>query len=487
MSALSVVAICVVGMALGWPAFRSRQFSLAGMLMSLALGIGFGIGVTSIGYFLALLLGQSGRRAAKVGDEVVLSLVAALVFWYSRKRAIHPAGADVPMRHRPSWVVWPLATVFSAALVVFVRLLIRQVSAFPHGSWDAWAIWNLHARFLFRAGNHWRDTFSNSIAWAHPDYPLVVPGAVARWWGYLLNDAVLVPMFISIAFTVAIVLLLFSSIAALRGWAQASLAGIVLLSTPFFFFQGTSGCADVPLAFFYLATLVLLAIQEHHPAQRPYLLSLAGLSAGLAAWTKNEGLVFLVSIVAAQGLIGVAQQKSLRGLKPLEPFCVGLAFPLCVFFYFKFRIAPASYFVQPFSDILAKITDLSRYRQVAAAIAIKAWHFGDWVLSAFATLSIYLLLAGVKKRNEDLPQIEIGLLTLFFTLCSYFAAYIVTPFSLAWHLESSLDRLLLQLWPSFLFIYFIVVRNLDEGLLHRPSSEPRSPGSGQFNDSGETV
>ena len=171
--------------------------------------------------------------------------------------------------------------------------------------------------------------------------------------------------------------------------------------------------------------------------------------------SKNEGLVFLVSIVAAQGLIGVAQQKSLRGLKPLEPFCVGLAFPLCVFFYFKFRIAPASYFVQPFSDILAKITDLSRYRQVAAAIAIKAWHFGDWVLSAFATLSIYLLLAGVKKRNEDLPQIEIGLLTLFFTLCSYFAAYIVTPFSLAWHLESSLDRLLLQLWPSFLFMYFI--------------------------------
>lgn len=39
----------------------------------------------------------------------------------------------------------------------------------------------------------------------------------------------------------------------------------------------------------------------------------------------------------------------------------------------------------------------------------------------------------------------------------YFFVYILAPAELAWHLGSSFDRLLLQLWPIVVFTYFMPV------------------------------
>jgi len=47
--------------------------------------------------------------------------------------------------------------------------------------------------------------------------------------------------------------------------------------------------ADVPLAFFCLATLVLLCLADRQEKGRHGFLVLAGLACGMAAWTKNEG------------------------------------------------------------------------------------------------------------------------------------------------------------------------------------------------------
>jgi hypothetical protein len=40
-------------------------------------------------------------------------------------------------------------------------------------------------------------------------------------------------------------------------------------------------------------------------------------------------------------------------------------------------------------------------------------------------------------------------------LAGFYAVYVVTPKDLAWQLEFSLDRLLLQLWPSALLAFFL--------------------------------
>jgi hypothetical protein len=42
-------------------------------------------------------------------------------------------------------------------------------------------------------------------------------------------------------------------------------------------------------------------------------------------------------------------------------------------------------------------------------------------------------------------------------LLGFGVIYVITPKDLAWHLDTSLWRLLLQLWPSALFVYCLIV------------------------------
>jgi hypothetical protein len=41
----------------------------------------------------------------------------------------------------------------------------------------------------------------------------------------------------------------------------------------------------------------------------------------------------------------------------------------------------------------------------------------------------------------------------------YLVFYVITPYELKWHLETSLSRLLMQLWPSFILAAFLTTRS----------------------------
>jgi hypothetical protein len=44
------------------------------------------------------------------------------------------------------------------------------------------------------------------------------------------------------------------------------------------------------------------------------------------------------------------------------------------------------------------------------------------------------------------------------TACGYFMVYVLHPLDLRWLLATTLDRLLLQLWPAIVFLCFLVAR-----------------------------
>ena len=60
---------------------------------------------------------------------------------------------------------------------------------------------------------------------------------------------------------------------------------------------------SVPLGFFFLSTLAVLAVQDRLPETEGRLSVLAGLLAGAAAWTKNEGTLFVAVLVLARLLV----------------------------------------------------------------------------------------------------------------------------------------------------------------------------------------
>jgi hypothetical protein len=426
--------------------------------VQLPLATGLGLGVASCSYFLWLVLfGRAGAGYPIVETAVFLT---AAVFWWARSER----SAN---RHRPYSraieTISPCLRVAQVACIVGVPIcaiaLILGALASPHGEWDAWAIWNLRARFLYRAGEHWREAFDPLMNWSHPDYPLLLPGAIARSWRYLGHESTIVPVVIENIFTFATAGLLAGSIAKLRGGATGLLAGVVLLSSDYFLRHGAYQYADTPLAFFILATIVLTIFHLRDPGKPRAPIALAGLCASCAAWTKNEGIVFLVCWIVSQGIAIVLPAARGRGTWSLLAAAAGLAPITAIVIYFKMALAPANDLTANLTGSMIRdyLSDPQRYVVVLRYFGKAFFDFGKGVLPVMA---IYWLLAGRARSPDERRGLGCCVAALGLMFACDFFVYVVTPHDLPWHLKTSADRLLLQLLPSAMFVVFVSTRSL---------------------------
>ncbi len=452
---------------LGW----SRKAPLASdLLLRGSLAVGYGLGVFSVIFFLARVCNVANLMLA---DLLVLGLLTAAVVLGSRA-APGLTGSETRSHTSSGWMHRILTGAFAIALCAALYSGLLRLWAYPHGDgWDAFAIWNLHARFLFRAGAHWRDGFTPLIPWSHPDYPLLLPASIAHFWTYLGHDDPRVPSCIGFCFTFATVGVLYSSLSILRGRAQAMLGAIALLATPSFIEQGAWQYADIPLSFFYLATTVLLCLhdggtQDTSPRPPVGLLALGGVAAGFAAWTKNEGVLFLGAIILARQLTSIrdARRSSSQGLKFAFArhsglLLAGSAPVFLLVIYFKHWIAPPGDLFSDPTSMLHKVLDLARYGAIVKWYAKDFFRFGHWLLIPGSLLLVGLyFVVGEEDEGAASPGFRASVLALALTLGGYFAVYLITPYDIYWHLRFSLSRLFLQLWPAAVFLFFLRVRGL---------------------------
>ncbi|MGC1401983.1 MAG: hypothetical protein WA974_03550 [Thermodesulfobacteriota bacterium] len=421
-------------------------------LLKISLSVGLGLGFFSCLSFLWLLIFGPFNRGFVVADLIICLGTISL---YVIQRISYPQPAT-PFSNSSSSVKvhWLIKLCFYVllgyALLTFILLFLIN----PHGFWDAWAIWNTRARFLFRGPEYWSDAFSPFII--SPDYPLLIPLTIARSWYYIKQETQLVPGLISLLFTFSTVGLMVSAQSTLRTKTQGYLAGMVLMGTPFLVFHGVSQYADVPLGFFYFSVIVLFYLHDQTSKSGYGLLFLAGLMAGFAGWTKNEGLLFTLSIPLAR--LAVPKQTLKAYSMTMLFFVIGLLPVLLIILIFKTRLAPLNYlFSQGTQGLLPKLMDLSRYFQILKAFGLNFINFGLFPkLSLIPILGLYACLLGfsIRKnwRNIRAPLILLGLVS-----AGYFIVFLCTTFELAFQLRTALGRLFLHLWPSALFIYFIIV------------------------------
>lgn len=458
------VALCLASgyLVIGalWP---QPHHSFSDFLLNLSLAAGLGLGIFSVILFLVRLLDATHLFA------VDASLLVLLLISYLLRRR-RPHGVYFPRRRYPdfelpAWVRGVLAASFAIAAVAALWNAVLRIAAYPHGEgWDAFSIWNLHARFLFLDPDHWRDGFNALIPWSHPDYPLLLPAAIAHFWSYLGHDSPMAPAMIGLVFTFSTVALLVSSLLQLRGSIAAMLAGLALLSTPFFVEQGTSQYADIPLSFFILASTVLLHFGcRQRPSVSPWgPLAMAGLAAGFAAWTKNEGSLFLFASVVAQFFCFGRQDASSHGSgvsrSCLVPFALGAAPALALVAWFKHALATSGDLFSSPSIMMEKVLTPRRYWVILQWFAKEFLRFGHWwiIPGTVAMIAFYLLTLGRRNDRRD-PLFQASALALGLTLAGYFAIYLITPRDLYWHLRFSLNRLFLQLWPSAVFLFFLLI------------------------------
>ena len=459
MGLLAAVLLCLL---IGWEivclALPTKKSDL---LLTTSLSVGCGLGVFSLIYFLVRLFSVSWRVLASADLAVALAL--AIVFFLRRghRSAKRLPTADPQMSAGP--VQWSLRAGLLLALLLSVYGLAQRLLANPNGEgWDAFAIWNLHARFLFLSGDHWREGFTNLIPWSHPDYPLLLPGAVAHFWTFLGDDSVAVPAILALLFTLATVGVLTGSLIRLRGDTQATLAGIVLLGTPFFLEHGVSQYADVTLGYFILAAIVLVWLSQVQG--NAILLTLSGLMAGFAAWTKNEGQLFVCAFLVSLAIVLWRDQGISACIHDGALALAGLIPVLTAIIYFKISIAPPGDLFAG-NSMLVKAADAHRYWYILRWYVKEFFLFGHWLLIPGTVLILaYGYLMGRHRDRDERRASRISVATLALTLAGYFAIFVITPRDLRWHLRYSLNRLFLQLWPSALFIFFMLVRTPDEAV-----------------------
>ena len=432
------VAWALFAVALGWalvyrlaPCCTESEPRWAAWLIVFGCGAAAGMGLTSCLFFLC-------RMAAPGMPKLALFIEVAIFGWLAngrwRRRPTPQPGVATPDLFVP-WLIGGLLL----ALAIATGAMAEAWEANPQGGWDAWSIWNLRARFL-AAGDLPQRAWSPALTASHPEYPLGVSAFVARCWAYAGSTGEAAPAATSYLFFLALFSIVTGGLAVYRGRSLGLLAGLALLGTPALLHEVIAQYADIPLAC-YMAGATMLALLD-----RP---RLAGLLAGLAAWTKDEGALFLAIFLIA---MAVARRKQL--LRAAAAAIPG-AFLAVIF---KLALAPAAplYLRQGPAAMLQRIGDMSRFGQVLAAFAHELGAMGaGWYHPILPVAALAIGLGFDRQRRKDL-LFAAAIPTAM--LAGFVCIFLVTPLDLKWQLETSLYRLVVQIWPGLLIAVFAGLR-----------------------------
>lgn len=445
---LVLAAIWLAGFAfVRWMFPQPIRWSLHNVLL-FSLAVGAGAGIASCLYFVTLLLAGPGLTPLVLVSGAALLSCLALGFFASRKGvALDWAdGAAVP---------WYVPALFVFAAVLALTMFVSAAAYNPHGDEGAWSIWDLRARFLFRGGAFWRQAFLSQLAWSHPDYPLLLPGLIALCWKLVGHDSTDAPVAVAFLFGLGTVGVLVSALGVLRGKALALIAGTVLLGTASFVALITALYGDVPLSFYILATLALLCLQDRYP-ENPRFSLLAGLMAGFAAWTRNEGIFFVAAVIVARIIAWLRFREGAQMGAQLPRLAIGLAAPLAVLVTFKLRVAgPSDLLATPASAILKHLADPARWIVMAEGLVIMLVNFGRFLIPVALLLALYWYLVRFRVDARDRAALATTGIALALTLGAQLFVDLMYVDNLGVEITTSFERILMQLWPAGLLLFFL--------------------------------
>jgi len=412
------------------------------LLFKLSLGTGLGLGISSLLYYIYLLIFPGSPYFIFV-ELALFSMILAVVY-FKYEPVTYVSALRLNMNFLQI-VILLVAGVIVASSFLGMVAYSRQRA---HGDWDAWMIFNRSARFIYRGQETWQDAFSKDMnVMFHADYPPLLALNIASRWDILNKETTYVPMYLGFLFSLASLGLSFGALANLKSTGQGALSLILLGGVGLFLGEGGRQTADVPLAFYVLASITFLFFYYHE--KRALLMAFAGVTAGLAAWTKNEGIFFMF---ASAGVLFFASLWS-RSLRDLLFFGAGLFIPLILLFHFKSQVAPSSEFLSGGLDAIShSVIDITRHQLIFGAFKGFFLHGGGWYhIGIYLILGAYLLLFYARSRDKS-RAILIGFAILAIQVMGYYGFYLISPYNLEWHVAYSLNRLFVHIYPATVFV-----------------------------------
>jgi len=341
---------------------------------------------------------------------------------------------------------------FAYTLVTVIQFytLSAPMDVFVYGGGDARFIWALKAKFLFRAPETWLNMFSSKIFWSNTDYPLLLSGMLAWGWNWLGRESPLWAPLVYLGFYLScswiLVWYLSLRISPASGW----IGGTLFLVLMPYLQNSVRQFADVPVTFFITACGLTLAAALR--SNQGKLFAVSGLLGGLAAWTKNDGVLFVGWIYVLVGAICVLRclGRSKDPFASLRWFTLGAFLPLLAAGALKFF--PETHGVYLGSGVLQKylrndpsplITGWPRIFTIFKAFYLEMSRPDKWKgLWGFFILAVIAIGIRKEKPRGDYPWILFGIVIL--VNAGYVAIFYITRYNLIWHLRSTLDRLVLH-------------------------------------------
>jgi hypothetical protein len=100
--------------------------------------------------------------------------------------------------------------------------------------------------------------------------------------------------------------------------------------------------------------------------------------------------------------------------------------------------------------------DPTRYLQIATHLATELIHLGNWPISILAILLIYGWIVG-RQKSDHRAEKALWIVPAA-QLLVYLLVYVVTPHDLQWHMNYSMSRLLIHIFPLVLLCFFLLVK-----------------------------
>ncbi len=384
--------------------------------------------ISSLLYFITLILGS--------GIVLPFGLLSLLLLLFLILNFKKNKSQNISLKH--SYCKFKRTDLLFVFICLYAFLLFINKTQ-KWGLWDAWAIWSLHAEFLFYPES-WKNLFDPALAWNHTDYPLFLPSLIALFWNAIGEISSMVPFVIGF---IPYFLIIFFFYFAFDKKLFGIICSLLILIDIGFVTRAASQYADTYLALFILLSYYGL-IQSSKNKQSWFLPVITGIVASGAMWIKNEGLAFF-AIFSLLWLFTFIKNK-----KQLLLFVAGSSVLIITIVIFKLLIAPANDVVSTqATNYGEKLADTDRYLFIYR-------YFRDYLLYSVPVLTL-LIITTIFSASKDNILIIASIILIF---ASYFIVYVLSPYGLQWHLETSADRLIHQLTPSILYLFIPNAVNL---------------------------
>lgn len=432
-----------------------RTLKTWGLIAALAPGLGMAA-ISGLHFLWTLSVGPGRATGAYLVVETGLGAGLAWLAFRSVKASPEKLTWRPPLRlgRAETWAALAAGGVFVFLLASYLTGWVGTTLQNPHGHWDAWSIWNLRARFLF-SGETWRSSFDPGLGWSHPGYPLLLPQFTARSWILIGSRSLAVPAGIGLVFSLEIIAVIVFAVATLRGWVEALTAGsfaVLAVSAGLAFLQ----YADLTLAFFILSSSFFFLLGEIEGSPLRPRLVLTGFALSAAAWTKDEGLIWLGIAAAVEVLRWALLRQVFRGsMRRARGLALGMLPLIVVLVLFKTQVASPDPGLVDLSlaALLQRTGDMERYR-IAGAAFLQALLSGTRYLIPLL-MGYWVIMGGAPRRSVWPSWLRVLL------LCAvYFSVYIVTPYPQQWHLDNSINRLFAQFIPVVILLVFVCARRM---------------------------